>query len=447
MVDARLRGMAAATVIFFSAWQCLQPIESKPAFAEGADRGARETSHSTRPRTEDLPPFGPELTVAEIAAKVRGSTFVISVLGREGERASLGSGFAVGNALIATNLHVIGDARTIVITDAAGRKYDVLEVYATDRARDLAVLKVKSTDLQPLPLGDSEALKQGEEVVGVGNPRGLEHSVVSGVVSGKRTIEGKPMIQLAVPIEQGNSGGPLVDRHGRVQGILTMKSIVTENLGFAVGINALKPLLSRPNPVRMEQWLTIGALEPSEWTPMFGARWRQRAGRVVVEGPGAGFGGRSLLLSKRPHPLQPFEIAVSVRLKREEGAAGIVFHFQDGDRHYGFYPSNGSIRLSRFDGPDVYSWHVLREVRTSAYHPGEWNRLRIRVEDSKISGYVNGVLVVQSHDDVITSGQLGLCSFRETQAEFRNFDVGKDLSSSQPSMESVRRVNRILEGL
>ena len=54
---------------------------------------------------------------------------------------------------------------------------------------------------------------------------------------------------LVMPIEQGNSGGPLIDRRGRAQGILTMKSVVTENLGFAVGINALQPLLKKPNPV------------------------------------------------------------------------------------------------------------------------------------------------------------------------------------------------------
>lgn len=148
--------------------------------------------------------------------------------------------------------HVIGEARPVFITTSEGKKFDVTEIYANDQALDLAVVRVKAPDLQPLQLGDSDKLQQGQEVVAIGNPRGLEYSVVSGVVSAIRKIDGKPLIQLAMPIEQGNSGGPLLDRRGRVQGILSMKSIVTENLGFAIAINALKPLLQRPNPLPIE---------------------------------------------------------------------------------------------------------------------------------------------------------------------------------------------------
>ena len=85
------------------------------------------------------------------------------------------------------------------------------------------------------------------------------------------------MLQLAMPIEAGNSGGPLVDRDGRVLGIITLKSLQTNNLGFAIFANSLKPLLEKPNPIPMSRWLTIGQLNPRDWTPLFGARWRQRA--------------------------------------------------------------------------------------------------------------------------------------------------------------------------
>ena len=110
-------------------------------------------------------------------------------------------------------------------------------VYATEKSMDLAVLKIDAKDLPALELGDSDALKQGEPVIAIGNPLGLRHSVVSGVVSEKRELEGKPMIQVAIPIERGNSGGPLLDMQGRVQGIVTLKSQVTQNLGFAVVVN------------------------------------------------------------------------------------------------------------------------------------------------------------------------------------------------------------------
>ena len=110
------------------------------------------------------------------------------------------------------------------------------------------------------------------------------------------------MLQLAIPIEPGNSGGPVLDMDGKVLGIVTMKSLVTPNLGFAVPVGTLKPLLDRPNPIPMERWLTIGQLDKNEWKTLEGGRWRQRAGRIVVDGTGAGFGGRTLCLRLFPGP-------------------------------------------------------------------------------------------------------------------------------------------------
>ena len=68
-----------------------------------------------------------------------------------------------------------------------------------------------------------------------------------------------------------------MDLEGKVQGVVTMKHAFTENLGFAVPINALRPLLEKPNPVAMNRWLTIGALDSEDWAVINGARWRQRA--------------------------------------------------------------------------------------------------------------------------------------------------------------------------
>ena len=385
-----------------------------------------------------------DMSVADLAAKVHDSTVVISVAGRDGERSSLGAGFVIDKTgLIATNLHVIGEARPIFVTLADGRRLETTEIHATDRAMDLAVIRVKANDLKPLELGDSDALKQGQEVVAVGNPRGLEHSVVSGVVSAVRVMDGKPMLQLAMPIEQGNSGGPVLDRQGRVEGVVTMKSVVTENLGFAVAINALKPLLKKPNPVRIDQWLTIGALDERDWAPLMGGRWRRHAGRIVVEGNGTGFGGRTLLVSKRSIPALPYELAVWVRLKNEDGAAGLAFAVHEIDRHYAFYPSNGKMRLTRFDGPDVYSWHILKEVRSSAYRPGEWNRLKVRIEKEAIRGYVNDVLVVEASDAEFRQGKAGLANFRDTHAEFKGCEIGAKLPSLLPALDVTQRVERL----
>jgi regulator of sirC expression with transglutaminase-like and TPR domain len=387
-------------------------------------------------------------TVAEIAAKLRPSVVVITVEGRDGRRESLGTGFVVAaDGLIATNRHVIGEGRKVTVETADGKKHEVVAVHASDRPLDLAVLRIAARGLRPLELGDSATLKDGQAVVAVGNPQGLKHSVVAGVVSGVREIDGRSMIQVAIPIEPGNSGGPLVDMQGRVHGILTIKSLVTANLGFAVPINSLKPLLARPNPVPMAAWLTIGQLDPDEWQPRMGSRWWQRAGHIHVAGPGSGFGGRSLCLSKRPTPPVPFEVAVTVRLDDESGAAGLVFHSDGDDRHYGFYPSGGQLRLTRFDGPDVFTWKVLAQRSSPHYHPGEWNVVKVRVEKDRFSCFVNDQLVVTSTDADLTEGQVGLAKFRNTVAEFKYFHLGKTVTASAAPTEMAARIGKAIDSL
>jgi serine protease Do len=382
-----------------------------------------------------------EPTVAALAERVRKSVVVVSFSGRDGKQQGLGTGFVVSaDGLIATNLHVIGEARPIDVQFSDGRTFAVTAIHATEKSMDLAVLKIDATDLPVLELGDSDALKQGEQVIAIGNPLGLRHSVVSGVVSEKRELEGKPMIQVAIPIERGNSGGPLLDMQGRVHGIVTLKSQVTRNLGFAVVVNALKPLLEKPNPIPMSRWTTIGTIDKREWTTIFGARWRQRAGRISVDEMGSGFGGRSLCLSTMEPPAVPFEIAASVRFSPEEGAAGLVFHADGNDKHYGFYPSNGRLRLTRFDGSSVYQWKVLQEVTHKAYVTDDWNDLKVRIEAERILCYVNDELVIESTDTGLTSGTVGLCKFRKTEAEFRRFRVGEKLHSERPSEEIVSRI-------
>lgn len=393
---------------------------------------------------QEAPASAKERRVEELAKQARPALVVIRHAGRDGRQQGLGSGFIIGaDGLIATNLHVIGQARPITVQLENGKEYPVRTVYASDRLLDLALLKIDARDLPLLELGDSDAVRDGQSVVALGHPRGLRHSIVSGVISGRPTIEGRPMLQLAIPIEAGNSGGPVLDEQGRVQGIVTLKSQVTANLGFAMPVNELKKLLRRPNPIPIERWVTIGTLNPEEWEPLFEGRWRQRNGRLLIDGPGAGFGGRSLCLARSQPPAVPFEVAVTVRLEDEAGAAGLVFHADGQDKHYGFYPSSGKLRLSRFMGPDVFSWQVLYEQPSSHYRRGDWNTLKVRVEKDKIRCYVNDHLVVESTDQRLTGGRVGLAKFRTTCAEFKNFRVGKELPPAHPPAPLVEKVAQL----
>jgi regulator of sirC expression with transglutaminase-like and TPR domain len=393
--------------------------------------------HADEPKKPD--PKSVEL----LAASARKSVVMILSAGRDGKQQGVGTGFVVAaDGLIATNYHVIGEARPITVQMHDGKRYPVTIVHATDRAADLAVIRIDARDLTPLELADSETLKQGQTVTALGNPHGLEYSVVAGVVSGRREIDGQKMIQLAMVVEPGNSGGPLLDLQGRVHGILTLKSLENAAVGFAMPSNALAPLLKKPNPVPMARWLTIGALDSSEWKTLHGARWRQRAGRILVEGAGEGFGGRSLCLHQRELPPLPFEVAVTVKLDDESGAAGLVFHADGAHKHYGFYPTTGSLRFVRFEGPDVFTWKVLEQVRSPHYRPGDWNTLRVRIEKDRIRCYVNDQLTIESEDAGLTAGQVGLAKFRDTRAEFKNFRVGKELAPTRIPADVAARITK-----
>ena len=97
--------------------------------------------------------------------------------------------------------------------------------------------------------------------------------------------------------------------------------------------------------------------------PCLGPRWQQRAGRILVAGAGDGIRGAVVVFVHRLRCRRmPLEIGVQVRLNDEAGAAGLVFHADGQDKHYGFYPSAGKLRLSCFEGPTVYQWRVLHDV-------------------------------------------------------------------------------------
>jgi regulator of sirC expression with transglutaminase-like and TPR domain len=363
-------------------------------------------------------------TVEEITEKTRDSVVVVTQLARDGSVEGVGSGFVVSRkGLIATSFHVIGEGRPIEIRFANGEKYSATQIEAWDRKLDVAVIRIAATNLPPLKLGELSDVKQGASVVAMGNPRGLNYSVVQGVVSAFREFENGRMIQLAIPIEPGNSGGPLLDASGRVIGILDMKSAVTENLGFATPVDALKSLLDKPNPVPMDRWVTLGSLDPHRWKTSYGAHWTRRAGEIRVSGAGTGFGGRSLCFYQPVPPPLPYEVSVTVKLDDESGAAGLIFATDGADQHYGFYPSGGQLRLTRFDGPDVFTWKILDQQPSAHYRAGDWNTLRVRLDKDSIRCFVNDELAIESKDPALRAGGVGLAKFRQTQAEFRNFEI------------------------
>lgn len=385
-------------------------------------------------------------SITELIQKIRPSVVTIRVNGRDGNELAMGTGFVIdASGLIATNLHVISEGRPFTVELPDGRQLPVISVESTDRAGDLAIVRVDVGSEPPraLPLLE-QATSQGTRVLAFGNPLGFRDSVVSGIVSAVREIDDRELIQLAMPVQPGNSGGPLVDLDGNVRGIINMKSAIDDNLGFAIPISQLMPIRDRTNPVSYERWVTLGTMDPETWQTLFGATWQQRGGIITARGLGSAFGGRSLCLARSEDVELPIEIAVDVRYDDDSGAAGLAFHADGQDRHYGFYPSNGRMRLTCFKGPSVYTWEVLEDVATPYYLPERWNRIRVRIETDRLQCFVNEHLVIESNDQQLTGGQVGLVKFRNTQPRFKRFQIGNDLAAEQLSEDTSELLRQVL---
>ncbi len=171
---------------------------------------------------------------------------------REFRQDGAGSGFLISSdGWMVTNHHVIEGATSVEVT-IEERNYPA-EVKGKDPSTDLAVLKIEADhDIKYLALGDSEELRVGEWVMAIGNPQGLSQSVTVGVVSAKgrsiglaRDISFENYIQTDAAINQGNSGGPLVNQRGEVVGISTAMNYGAENIAFAVPVDTLKSVVDQ----------------------------------------------------------------------------------------------------------------------------------------------------------------------------------------------------------
>ncbi len=167
---------------------------------------------------------------------------------REFRQKSLGSGFILDKeGHILTNNHVIEKAEEIKVKLSDQKEYDA-EVIGTDPKTDLALIKIKAVgDLPVVHMGDSDTLEEGEWVVAIGNPFGLEQTVTTGIISAKgRVIGAGPyddFLQTDASINPGNSGGPLFNLKGEVVGINTAIVAGGQGIGFAIPINMAKRLL------------------------------------------------------------------------------------------------------------------------------------------------------------------------------------------------------------
>ena len=136
-----------------------------------------------------------------------------------GDCIGLGSGFFISPQEIITNQHVVDGAYSAEIFTKEAY-YDRITILNADKHMDLAILRVDAQDEIPLQINPDAQLKPGQPVIAIGHPLGLEKTVSDGLISGVHTMDGVQFVQITAPISAGSSGSPVLDRQGRVIGVV-----------------------------------------------------------------------------------------------------------------------------------------------------------------------------------------------------------------------------------
>jgi Do/DeqQ family serine protease len=173
---------------------------------------------------------------------------------RSPRQRGLGSGVIVtADGYILTNYHVVDGADAIRVELTDGRT-EPAKVVGSDKASDLALLKVAATGLHPLALGNSDNVQVGDVVLAVGNPLGVGQTVTMGIISAKGRSTGvgdgsyEDFLQTDAPINHGNSGGALVNTKGELVGInsqILSNSDGNIGIGFAIPSNMAKSVVEQ----------------------------------------------------------------------------------------------------------------------------------------------------------------------------------------------------------
>lgn len=181
-----------------------------------------------------LAAFGPEARAIGFSAEeVYESVFVIET------DISIGSGFAVSENEVVTNAHVISRAGAIRVITRGGDSL-AASVVAYDEDLDLAVLYVADGSFSALPAASLDTTRVGDDVYAIGAPKSMAYTLTKGIISSKdRVIRGRQYIQIDAAVNDGNSGGPLLDANGNVLGVITLKLTDAEGIGMAIPITVV----------------------------------------------------------------------------------------------------------------------------------------------------------------------------------------------------------------
>ena len=196
--------------------------------------------------------YAQQTNPADVFERVRPSIVRIESFGGRGGDA-LGTGFVVSaDGVIATNWHVVEDAKSLRVRLDTGDTFDDVGLVDSDQRRDLAILKIKAVGLRPVILANSDDVKPGQRILRIGHSAGLESTITEGLVSGVRRADDVPelqssgyqVFQISSPIWHGASGGVVLNEAGEVIAVPFAGLTHGQNINFAIPAKYVAPLVS-----------------------------------------------------------------------------------------------------------------------------------------------------------------------------------------------------------
>ena len=303
-----IKNLLAAALIFFIA-ACekkevpKQPVPAPPP-PKTADAAPSHSSNGVISYAEAVQRVGPGVVTIRAARRVRAprqhpffnDPALRDLFGRmfggaqsrgPAVQMGLGSGVIVQpNGTILTNHHLVDGAEAIQVELTNNRTFDA-KVIGSDPPSDLAVLQIEAKELDALTLGDSDRVRVGDVVLAVGNPLGIGQTVTAGIISAKGRSTGlsdgsfEDFLQTDAPINQGNSGGALVNTNGELIGI---NSQILSTSGGSIGIGFAIPSNMARNV--MEQLIANGKVHRGQLGVMIEPVPPDKAASLGLKQPG-----------------------------------------------------------------------------------------------------------------------------------------------------------------
>ncbi|MEM9015488.1 MAG: S1C family serine protease, partial [Verrucomicrobiota bacterium] len=339
------------------------------------------------------PSMGEHWAIA-LSEQITDSFVSIHRIDLDGNRSGTAAGAIIEGGLVVTCLHAISCGREIEVILPSGAKVAPTVIVATDPYSDLAILELPAESELPhrLPIRNS-SIPTGSPVAAMGNPGGDTGTFVTGVISRYAAGESGALIPLSLAIEQGNSGGPVVDPQGNLIGIVALKDLRRPGLGYAIPMSMLQRLLENRNPVPYQVWIDRLQLAEDRWRVENPSNWSRRGGRIRFErSPTAGHRKIESCYAQTPGAIEGKFESFSVEIQNSVSplaAAGAFLEDKEGNRLAWNLSGGRSVFLTSSKAGSSSVELILEEKLHEEHIDEPWLRLSIQKKGDRLVCYVN----------------------------------------------------------